>query len=81
MASRDSERRRLFFMGVLDMFAGILILVICAFLFKFEAFHSSMGAKVFPPLLFLSGYFFYRAYKRLRRMLHVPEQNQTEHNA
>ncbi|MFM2366427.1 MAG: hypothetical protein RIR95_1035 [Pseudomonadota bacterium] len=78
LASSERQRRPQYLNSALYAIAGLLILAVCFFLFRFEAFHSSQGGKVFPPLLFLSGVFFYRAYKRIKGHLSVAEQQKNE---
>lgn len=78
MPALEREKRHLFLTGAVQFIAALLFLAVCLFLFKFEAFHSSQGAKIFPPLLFLSGFFFYKAYQQIKRMARLSEQQKSK---
>lgn len=52
----------------IQLLGAISLALICVVLIQFEAFQSATGAKILPPLLFLSGLLFYRVYRKLWKL-------------
>jgi hypothetical protein len=64
----DTEEPRVtHFWTFIQLVGAISLALICVVLIQFEAFQSATGAKILPPLLFLSGLLFYRASRNLRK--------------